>query len=415
MIIKQKTIKIDVGFYNGVEKQKLLKYPTAGALEKIVSQPLLISTGEFLTLSLLHRKKSKSPLFDSYDKLKNLNGDALSILCGLVDFNGHSISIPSGQKLLPYITEHIGEAIGLAVINKVHGLIEADWMPIDEKPSHKTLDYSFASTGSGYIEVENKGSSNEDNSKKTSSVSKHYADIKKKKTETEAQVAAGKAISGLRYGTITVMDHNENGNVKCWLTDPPATIQYRDPYEFKVKSRLSFFYWIISLISPRSQVTLELGNRMEVLNNSETFRELNNSPLRRRQSDENSEGNSYETGSHQLIGKYFSFMSGKSRVADGGGTIVRLSENYLMMIGIRNEVLDYIVKQSFEQLITLNFNAGIQENDEISLVLSDSKITELNLSNLRGLERRGNYMEAKLPCVTHTSPSGLIYSFININ
>jgi hypothetical protein len=411
MKIKQKTIKVDVDFYNDVEKQKLLKYPTANTLQQIVSQPLSIPTGEFLTLSLLHKKKTKSPLFDSYDKLKKSKKDALSMLCGSVDFNGHSISVPSGQILLTYITEHIGEAIGLAVINKVHGLIEADWMPIEETPSHKTLDYSIASDGSNYIEVENKGSSNADNSTKTSSVSNHYTDIKMKKSEAATLVAAKKAIPGLRYGTITVLDRNANGNAKCWLTDPPATKQYRDPYEFKIKSRLSFYYWIISMVSPKSQVTLELGNRLEVLNNSESFRELNNIPLKRRGSDENS----YETGSEQLLGKYFSFMAGKSRVAYGGGKLVRLSKDYLMMIGIRDEVLDYIVKQDFEQLTSMHFNADTRERDKISLVLSDSKIKELNLSNLAGLEKNGRFMETERPCITHTSPSGLIYSLIKIN
>lgn len=414
MEIKQGNIGVDVSFYNDLEKQKLLKYPTKAKLKQAVSQPLLIPIGEFLTLSLLHLKKSKSPSFDSYDKLKNLNKMGLSILCGLVNFNGQSISIPSGQTLLSDHTEHIGEAIGLAVINKVHGLIEADWMPIDQTSRHKSLDYSIASSGSSYIEVENKGSSNNDNSKKTSSVSHHYADIKKKKSETKALVAAGKAVPGLRYGTVTVLDHNPKGNVRCWLTDPPTTAQYRDPYEYKIKSRLSFYYWIISIISPQSQVTLELGDRLYKFNNSESFRDLDNLPLKRRRADENSEGYSYETGSEQLIGKSFSFMSGKSRVVDGGGIVVRLSENYLMMMGVRNELLDYIVKQNFEQLITLNLNSGTKENDEISLVLSNSKLAKLNLSNLQGLERSGKYMEVKLSCTTHTSPSGLIFSFIKI-
>ena len=364
---------------------------------------------------MLHKKKTKSPLFNSYGKLKNINTDALSMLCGSIDFNGHSISIPSGQELLRYITENVGEAIGLSVINKVHGLIEADWMQIDETSSHKTLDYSIASDGSTYIEVENKGSSNENNSKKLGSVSNHYIDIKKKKSETAALVSAGKAISGLRYGTITVLDSNANGNVKCWLTDPPATKQYRDPYEYKIKSRLGFFYWIFSLISPKSQVTLELGNRLEEMNNSESFRELNNLPLRRRQSDANSSGDPYETGSDQLIGENFSFMSGKSRVADGGGTLVRLSEDYLMMIGIRNEVLDYIVKQDFEKLTALHFNSDTQERDKITLVLSESKIDTLNLSNLVGWGKNGRFMETEHPCITHTSPSGLIFAFIKIN
>ena len=91
-------------------------------------------------------------------------------------------------------------------------------------------------------------------------------------------------------------------------------------------------------------MTLELGNRLDKFNNSESFQDLDSLPLRRRNVDENSEVYLYETGSVQLIGKSFSFMSGKSRVADGGGIVVRLSESYLMMMGIRNEVLDYIVK-----------------------------------------------------------------------
>lgn len=415
MKIKQKTIEVDVAFYNNVEKQKLLKYPTANTLQQIVSQPLSIPTGEFLTLSLLHKKKTKSPLFDSYGKLMKSNKDALSMLCGLVDFNGHSISVPSGQKLLPYITEHISEAIGLAIINKAHGLIEADWMPIDETRNNKTLDYSIASDGITYIEVENKGSLNVNNSKKASSVSHHYADIKTKKTATEALVIAGKAKSGLRYGTITVLDSNKDGNVKCWLTDPPASKQYRDPYEFKIKSRLSFYYWIISMVSPNSQITLELGKRLEILNNSEIFRELDNLPLRRRPSYENPLGYSYEAGSDQLIGKNFSFMSGKSRVVDGGGKLFRLSEDYLMMIGIRNEVLDYLVKQDFEQLAALHFNPETQEKCQILLVLSESKIEKLDLGKLEGWERNGRFMETKRTCIMHTSASGLIYSFIKIN
>jgi hypothetical protein len=413
MVIVQKHIVVNVDFYNDIEKLKLLDYPTADILKKLVSQPLLVPTGEFLTLSLLHKKKTKSPLFDNYAKLKSINTDALSMLCGSVDFNGQSISIPIGQKLLVYTTEHIGEAIGLSVINKVHGLIEADWMQIDETPSHKTLDYSLASDGNNYIEVENKGSSNEDNSKKTSSVSKHYSEIKQKKSVTEDLVAAGKAIPGLRYGTITVLD--SNANAKCWLTDPPATKQYRDPYAFKIMSRLSFYYWIISMVSPKSQVTLELGDRLAKLSNSESFHDLNNTPLKRRSSDENSEGNSYEMGSNQLIGKNFSFMSGKSRVANGGGTLVRLTEDYLMMIGIRDEVLDYIVKQDFEKLTALHFNADTQERDKILLVLSESKIEKLDLSNLVGSEKTGRFIETERTCITHTSPSGLIYSFIKIN
>ena len=69
----------------------------------------------------------------------------------------------------PGFTERIGVALGLCVVNEIHGLTAADWKKIPEAPGkggHPTFDFeiSTASTGTNFIQTENKGSTIADNS-----------------------------------------------------------------------------------------------------------------------------------------------------------------------------------------------------------------------------------------------------------
>ena len=50
--LSQADIAVDVGFYDNVEEQKLLQYPTANEIAAVVSTPIRIPVAEFLAYYL---------------------------------------------------------------------------------------------------------------------------------------------------------------------------------------------------------------------------------------------------------------------------------------------------------------------------------------------------------------------------
>lgn len=64
------------------------------------------------------------------------------------------------------ISEHVGEAVGLSVMNRIHDITEADWRIIPARSGRAakpSFDFQLASDNHHLIEVENKGSSVADN------------------------------------------------------------------------------------------------------------------------------------------------------------------------------------------------------------------------------------------------------------
>ena len=114
----------------------------------------------------------------------------------------------------------IGPSVGLSVINRVHGLSDADWDKLKELPGRNgkpTFDYKVASDGSNIIQVENKGSYVDDNRKKSSAISNHKKNIKDKKRKIASLEAQNNYPypAALRYGTITAVDSRTNTVAKC--------------------------------------------------------------------------------------------------------------------------------------------------------------------------------------------------------
>ncbi len=64
--IPQESVRVDVSFYDENERQKLLRYPTAPAIERLTTAPIDVPTAEFLTYYLFHRKKIGTPSHRDY-------------------------------------------------------------------------------------------------------------------------------------------------------------------------------------------------------------------------------------------------------------------------------------------------------------------------------------------------------------
>lgn len=271
---------------------------------------------------------------------RNKEDNALLTLEGCVDFNGSSIISAQGIEKQPnYITEHVGEAIGLSVVNRIHDLTEADWTPIPQESgpnAHKTLDYEFdlASDGNVLVQVENKGSAVKDNRQKTQSISQHKSAIGSKKADQRAIGGAGVAV--IRYGTITVLDKRHDGHIKCWLTDPDGPYEEISPLNLKLLRRLYFLARWISLVATRSQLASALMTRVRAVRSLENPFTLDNVPLLR------GSGAPFEYIPFDRAGHHTTFMSSKARIKDGpaGGHAVQLDRGPLMFLGFREDLLE---------------------------------------------------------------------------
>ena len=150
-------------------------------IQRIVSTPFEIPTSEFLTYYLFDRSRVNPKFYSDYRTIGRYIGDALGEIRAFIDFNSNSIcTTPAVDHPRRPVSQYIGESIGLSVVSRFHGLIEADWVPITEGRL-RTFDYQIASTGKEIIQVEAKGSSVEDNRKQSPNVQmqKNRMDAKK--------------------------------------------------------------------------------------------------------------------------------------------------------------------------------------------------------------------------------------------
>jgi hypothetical protein len=409
--IPQETIRVDVAFYGDADREALLQYPTADTLAKLVAQPLEVPTADFLSYYLFHRKRLGTPGYRDFRSIGRKLGVAVSHLDGCIDFNGHSINTAAGVVAqLPEISEHVGEGIGLCVVSQIHDLTEADWSPIKVQRGRgaaPSFDFEMASDGQTLVQVENKGSSVVDNQllDERVKVQKRLIALKKSKLKELGDTEADPNPAGVRYGTITAIDSRKDGNVRCWLTDPPAELD-RDPRSFRLLQRMRFLRDWIFFISPRSHLAVALSTRfadMEALN--DPF-ELNRVSLRR------GNGEPFDFTPYEAFGEHSSFLATKSRIADGpaGGVVVQISERELFLLGIREDLLLLASKQDFDQLLSYQTTAASIEKT-VECVISDSRLAGFRLPPLLLEEARklAGYVSFRLTGLIHYSAAGLVF------
>lgn len=411
----QQNILIDVAFYDDVEEKKLLTYTTASTMQQLVSNPVSLPTAEFLTYLLFHRKGPGRPGYKTYKAIGRKLRTALSILDECITFNGQSISTPPNlTKQLTEISEHVGEAIGLSIISRIHGLTEADWSILDSMKGRSALpsfDFQIASDGVTFVQVENKGSSVLDNSAHPPAVKAQYKKIQDKKYKL-ANLPTGKNDpypASLRYGTIVALDPNPNGNVRCWLTDPPPDTIDQNPRNFRVTQRLTFIHEWISFLSPRSQLSASLSTRLADLKHINNPFDLNRIPLYKGNND------SFE---YSIFGEQnFSFLSNKSRLINkmAGGIVVQFSDTQLMFLGIREELIQLVASQDFEDISNYKSESS-SKTEQVKCVFSQRRFKTLRLPASMNIESNdmGGYQSFKLDGVIHFSAAGLVFGLLDL-
>lgn len=412
------TIQVEVSFYDDDEMDKLKAYPTFPAIQKLVEQPPNIPKAEFLTYYLFHRIKLGMPGYRDYESVAGKVHLWLLAIRECIDYEYGTVSTPEGaRQQLNEVTEHVGEAIGLAVMNRIHGLTEADWAPIPEqrgRGAKPSFDFQIASDGTQFVQVETKGSSVADNRELTDAVKaqKRKIDEKKAKLAVHAKNGDDPNPASFRYGTIAVVDGRKDGLVRCLLTDPPPDEIDEIPERFRLLTRMRFLRNVISFLSPRSPFASALATRVAALEALKDPFELDSVPLMRGTSDK------YEFVPYGFENwRHSTFMTTKSRVTDGptGGVVMQLSSRALFFLGIREDLLELAANQEFKKISSYKAPvASIEKTVECTFSIGRYSSLELPNSIVESAKKTSGYVYFRLTGTLHYSAEGLVFGILTL-
>jgi len=395
-------IEISVSYYDEKEREKFES--NGNYLIEQDEARFTISTADFCSYYLSYKYIRIDSNLIHLPQFARRWTDALYEFQDLLAFRNGSIGIDGDAPTNRTVSERIGEAIGLSITCNLFDVHDADWIRIDDRTGHKTLDFDtrMASDGQRIIVLEAKGSSVEDNRKKTPSISEHKSDIRDKKAIAEDLYDA----NAIKLGAIGVIDRNAESVARCWLVDPPAEVSSNSPRRDRLLTRLSFYSHFVRMITPRSALSISLNTRLAALNEIQDIWSLDRVPLRKGDNE-------------PLFFDADQWRSQRSSLPGPGaiGKVLRI-DNSLAFVGIQPGLIKHLMNQDFDAI--LNYKA---ESDVSILTLFcvvpkgqfRNEFSERETSLLPYLERKGQYVSFRVPGIHYQMSSGIVVGFCNIS
>jgi hypothetical protein len=402
------SIFVNVDYYDGEHQKALENFPTSTQIQSIVRRGVEIPVEEFLTYFLFHRVHCAPSRYRAgYTAVRTNISDAFGMLRDFVKWDDGMLHMSDEAQMLPrHVTEYVGESIGLSVTNRIHRLTEADWVAITESAQEKTLDYEYASDGMRIIQLEAKGSTVEATHLKSKSIFNQKASIEAKKAQTEIRSAGA-----LRYGTIAAIPVRKE-RLKCWLLDPPPRDAERAPKDLRAIARMQFLWWIVRLVSPRSQLATALATRLTAIRALREPYELSGVALTQ------SNGNEFPPQSAGVgQDEAHWFFPTRSRVTDGpaGGVVSSVDGRNLLFVGMRAELVDLAAAQDFDKLVEYRANVA-SLNKTVRCVIPGGEFQRFDIGEetLPSFSKSGGYVYFTLEGVLRYSQEGLVFGVLPI-
>lgn len=267
---KSPELRFDISFYDDKHRDALMKHKYAHRIKQLVDFGLSEKEKEFQVYAMFTEQDGR-PKFRNYSELKQLVPDRIQQLKDYLDTNKGTVRslVPPGKN---QVTERVGVAAALLVVNKIFGLHRADWERIPETSKRKTMDFQLASDGTEFILVEAKGTVFEtENLHRDADLERH---IKEKK---KAHLAENTDLTSL-FGVITGIPCELEKTAQCLLLDPLFENIRMDAAKYQLLARLYFYSRIMRVIS-RGQLVRALLNRIAVLERASNYTEFDKLPL----------------------------------------------------------------------------------------------------------------------------------------
>lgn len=393
-------IRVDVHAYNPEQLELIRALPESGKILRLIENGLHIPREQFLVYSLF-RCRDVSDL----ESLRNLATAKEALLEAVLSVNDTSFCAHPRLDATEHRTEvqDIGEALGLCFMDKVYETTEQDWSRIPEGPG-KSLDY-VASDSQRILEVESKGSFVEDRRRKSSAVSKHKADILKKK---EVRRGSQECPPGVRLGTISAIDRRPGGRPTVWIVDPPVGYHERAPEYVRVLHRMDFILRWLTLINPRSPLTVGLANRLLDLQHIPDPSVLDGIPI-------TGVLNKPILPDKDPFAIHGRFFSTRSVVTDGpaGGVVVPSGNNKIFFAGVREDLVDIASSQDFSTISRYQMMPATLEKT-VTGIISQGRFKKYGFNEMSdAVVRRGTgYFALRLRGALHYSAGGLVFGWL---
>jgi len=407
-------IKLSLEYYDSKQDNLFQCFPNALQLNKLVKHGIIISKDELLAYMMFTEQMDRDG-FRNYselqNKIQNRLGDIEDFLC----FSNESIQARfiGNEMMQSGFTERIGVALGLCVVNNIHGLTAADWKKIKEAPGrkgHPTFDFEIpiASTGQNFIQAENKGSTIADNSQQSGSICNHYNSIQSKKNyirkeEDSKQIPLHQ---NFFYGTIGVLDNRTNSIAKVWLVDPPALEIEMEPEKYKLLARLHYYLDEFKNIGVKNKIIIAIKKRIIEIEESSDYLKFDNVPLDYK----------FPRAFHLIMdGKIFAAVDNNE--AFGRIFIVKHKQKIFPYLNaFPKALMQIIILQNFENILGYKYDPDfINEDVQVLMRLGDKELEGSTLpENIKFVfnERRKYYEATYFGKVSHSN-DGRVFGLLH--
>ncbi|WP_424313795.1 hypothetical protein [Haloferula sp.] len=390
-----------------MEKSDFEKWANSTQIKSVAGRTIEVPGAEFLAYFLIHKKERSPSRYPDIQAIKQDIKMGSETLEEWVDYDGKTLHVCDDcDSLGNTFTEHLGEAAGLAVVNRIHGLNEADWMKIPEIPGRngrKTLDWNYASDGKDFIEMEAKGAFTE-KVDRLAEISGHKASIKTKKKDSSKTCHPRYNQRALRYGTITSISKNPNSLLTVRLVDPEGEDYDRNPHDARILKRLSWASWLICQIAGRTQFSVALQNRLAALLRTNDLVSFNKLSLLG--------GTGKPMEGSQFIDRFFANRT-SSKELQSAGVLTQFDKEHLLFIGLSRRWMLPIIRQRFDEISKLNFEPRSKAT-QLDCVLSphqmDTKFPDVPVEDLT---EDGNLLRFRRKAVLHQSAGGMVFGLVS--
>jgi len=340
-------LRFDVDFYDDNHKERLKNNcERYGDIQQLVQQGFEVAKEELFSYCMFVYQQRGVRAWETYGDLRDQLPKYRAVWEDHFSFSkGTVFSKFSAHKAVKHFTETMGVGGALSIVSQIYELTEADWEKV-ETGRRKTLDFSIASTGTHFVEVEAKGSIVSDHQKSHLWGQKDH--IEKKKLTQRQQ-----GNNNTMIGVITAIPCDSSLGAKCYMLDPPPTEIPFDPVKYKLLSRLYFYWRELSLVS-RAHFLEVLINRIKSIQRSHDYESLDGLPLL------NSRGEP-----HQVPDSLFETRSsvyGRSAF----GEVLPLGDDRFFFYGFDKDAVEALIRQDFSQLNALSFKSRTESDTRVS-------------------------------------------------
>lgn len=401
-------IHVDVKYYN---KEHRRLFNEAGKYPQSVVDMLNdfnmpknkfdLEVGEFLISYLFYLKKSNPTIYTSRQSLSEEIQRAAYELESHLGYSNNNLHIWPGVNVMPVdITEKMGESVGLCVVSHINEVTHADWTPI---PIYnvKACDYYLGYTNHGAIQVETKGAIVNDRNYKETNVSQAKKSIISKKKQTRSVPLTNFPCDYL-YGTITCLDPDATRKVKCWILDPESNHINYDLKKNNFFTRLVNYLNVFEIVSPDSKITHRLRNVINEININFEESHLENLPMLTEKGSEN-----FARAAKQ----FFYRKSEVDNLSKDKGVWGVIDENTLYFIGVKEDLVQTIVKQDVNEILNYSRKTITEEVTVNCKVLTQADVGQFwALSQEEVSVNAGISFEAR--GTIFTSSHGMIFGIL---